>query len=187
MRGWSSRMTGITPFLLLDEIAAHLDPDRRAALFAALDGARHPVPDDRHRPDAVRRLGDRAQVVHGQGRAAGMGPLNACGSYGLPRPWEKVPESGRTSEGVVSAVYRTRRPLRWDGARSSPAMHGSMGRRATRQERRPCGEAAPPHSVSPPPRSVVMAGLGQATRRPHPKAAGSGSNLSRRLGAETIS
>ncbi len=30
--------TGIAPFLLLDEIAAHLDPDRRAALFAALDG-----------------------------------------------------------------------------------------------------------------------------------------------------
>ncbi|MEO8757947.1 MAG: DNA replication/repair protein RecF [Devosia sp.] len=29
--------TGITPFLLLDEIAAHLDPDRRAALFLALD------------------------------------------------------------------------------------------------------------------------------------------------------
>jgi DNA replication and repair protein RecF len=31
------RMTGITPFLLLDEVAAHLDPNRRAALFAALD------------------------------------------------------------------------------------------------------------------------------------------------------
>jgi DNA replication and repair protein RecF len=30
--------TGIVPFLLLDEIAAHLDPDRRRALFAALDG-----------------------------------------------------------------------------------------------------------------------------------------------------
>jgi DNA replication and repair protein RecF len=29
--------TGIVPFLLLDEIAAHLDPDRRAALFIALD------------------------------------------------------------------------------------------------------------------------------------------------------
>jgi DNA replication and repair protein RecF len=29
--------TAIAPFLLLDEIAAHLDPDRRAALFAALD------------------------------------------------------------------------------------------------------------------------------------------------------
>jgi DNA replication and repair protein RecF len=30
--------TDITPFLLLDEIAAHLDPDRRRALFSALDG-----------------------------------------------------------------------------------------------------------------------------------------------------
>ncbi|MBD8066287.1 DNA replication/repair protein RecF [Devosia sp. PTR5] len=30
--------TGIVPFLLLDEIAAHLDPDRRRALFEALDG-----------------------------------------------------------------------------------------------------------------------------------------------------
>lgn len=30
--------TTITPFLLLDEIAAHLDPDRRRALFVALDG-----------------------------------------------------------------------------------------------------------------------------------------------------
>jgi DNA replication and repair protein RecF len=30
--------TAITPFLLLDEIAAHLDPDRRRALFVALDG-----------------------------------------------------------------------------------------------------------------------------------------------------
>jgi DNA replication and repair protein RecF len=29
--------TAITPFLLLDEIAAHLDPDRRRALFSALD------------------------------------------------------------------------------------------------------------------------------------------------------
>lgn len=31
------QMTGITPILLADEVAAHLDPDRRAALFAALD------------------------------------------------------------------------------------------------------------------------------------------------------
>jgi DNA replication and repair protein RecF len=30
--------TGATPILLLDEVAAHLDPGRRAALFAALDG-----------------------------------------------------------------------------------------------------------------------------------------------------
>jgi DNA replication and repair protein RecF len=32
------RAAGITPFLLLDEIAAHLDPDRRAALFDTIDG-----------------------------------------------------------------------------------------------------------------------------------------------------
>ena len=31
------QMTGIAPILLLDEIAAHLDPRRRAALFDALD------------------------------------------------------------------------------------------------------------------------------------------------------
>lgn len=34
----TTRATGIAPFLLLDEIAAHLDPGRRAALFAALNG-----------------------------------------------------------------------------------------------------------------------------------------------------
>ncbi len=31
-----ANMTGITPILLLDEVAAHLDPDRRIALFEAL-------------------------------------------------------------------------------------------------------------------------------------------------------
>ena len=31
-----SDMTGITPLLLLDEVVAHLDPDRRSALFDAL-------------------------------------------------------------------------------------------------------------------------------------------------------
>jgi DNA replication and repair protein RecF len=32
-----ARLTGITPLLLLDEIAAHLDPARRGALFGALE------------------------------------------------------------------------------------------------------------------------------------------------------
>ncbi len=32
-----AKMTGLTPLLLLDEVAAHLDPDRRAALFSALN------------------------------------------------------------------------------------------------------------------------------------------------------
>jgi len=31
------RLTGATPLLLLDEVAAHLDPDRRAALYAELE------------------------------------------------------------------------------------------------------------------------------------------------------
>ena len=31
------RVAGMAPFLLLDEVAAHLDPNRRAALFAALE------------------------------------------------------------------------------------------------------------------------------------------------------
>ena len=34
--GLVAEMTGITPLLLLDEVVAHLDPDRRAALFAEL-------------------------------------------------------------------------------------------------------------------------------------------------------
>ncbi|MXN66783.1 DNA replication/repair protein RecF [Stappia sp. GBMRC 2046] len=33
----TASVAGMTPVLLLDEIAAHLDPDRRAALFARLD------------------------------------------------------------------------------------------------------------------------------------------------------
>jgi DNA replication and repair protein RecF len=32
-----AEMTGIVPLLLLDEVVAHLDPNRRAALFAELD------------------------------------------------------------------------------------------------------------------------------------------------------
>ena len=34
--GLVAEMTGITPLLLLDEVVAHLDPDRRAALFDEL-------------------------------------------------------------------------------------------------------------------------------------------------------
>lgn len=55
--------TGITPFLLLDEIAAHLDADRRRALFAALDGLETQcflTGTDRMLFDA---LGERAQII----------------------------------------------------------------------------------------------------------------------------
>jgi DNA replication and repair protein RecF len=33
----TAKVSGMTPVLLLDEVAAHLDPDRRSALFAKLD------------------------------------------------------------------------------------------------------------------------------------------------------
>jgi DNA replication and repair protein RecF len=33
-----AQMTGIAPVVLLDEVVAHLDPNRRAALFDALAG-----------------------------------------------------------------------------------------------------------------------------------------------------
>ncbi len=35
--GLLADMSGYAPVLLLDEVAAHLDPERRAALFAELD------------------------------------------------------------------------------------------------------------------------------------------------------
>jgi DNA replication and repair protein RecF len=58
-----SRMTGITPFLMLDEIAAHLDPDRRAALFAALDGLGTQCFMTGTDPLLFEALGSRAQVI----------------------------------------------------------------------------------------------------------------------------
>jgi DNA replication and repair protein RecF len=55
--------TGITPFLLLDEIAAHLDPDRRAALFAALDALDTQCLMTGTDPMLFEALGERAQRV----------------------------------------------------------------------------------------------------------------------------
>jgi DNA replication and repair protein RecF len=55
--------TGIVPFLLLDEIAAHLDPDRRAALFAALDGLETQCFMTGTDPMLFEALGPRAQRV----------------------------------------------------------------------------------------------------------------------------
>jgi len=58
-----ARITGITPFLLLDEIAAHLDPDRRMALFSALDGLGTQCFLTGTDPVLFEALGDRAQTV----------------------------------------------------------------------------------------------------------------------------
>lgn len=57
------RLSGITPFLLLDEVAAHLDPDRRAALFAALDGLETQCFMTGTDPLLFAALGPRAQTV----------------------------------------------------------------------------------------------------------------------------
>ena len=55
--------TGIVPFLLLDEIAAHLDPDRRAALFAALEALDTQCLMTGTDPMLFEALGPRAQQV----------------------------------------------------------------------------------------------------------------------------
>jgi len=55
--------TGITPFLLLDEIAAHLDPDRRAALFGTLEALDTQCLMTGTDPMLFEALGTRAQRV----------------------------------------------------------------------------------------------------------------------------
>jgi len=57
------RLSGITPFLLLDEVAAHLDPDRRLALFTALDGLETQCFMTGTDPLLFEALGAQAQVV----------------------------------------------------------------------------------------------------------------------------
>lgn len=55
--------TGIVPFLLLDEVAAHLDPDRRRALFQALDGLETQCFLTGTDPVLFEALEDRAQTI----------------------------------------------------------------------------------------------------------------------------
>jgi DNA replication and repair protein RecF len=57
------RMTGITPLLLLDEVAAHLDPGRREALFLALDALETQCWMSGTDPVLFDALGHRAQTI----------------------------------------------------------------------------------------------------------------------------
>ena len=60
-------ISGMPPIMLLDEIAAHLDPDRRAALFDRIDavgGQSFMTGTDRNLFEA---LGERAQFLHVEG------------------------------------------------------------------------------------------------------------------------
>jgi len=59
-----AEMTGITPLLLLDEVVAHLDPGRRAALFAELDGLNAQVWMTGADPLAFADLGPDAERLH---------------------------------------------------------------------------------------------------------------------------
>lgn len=56
-------MTGLTPILLLDEVAAHLDPDRRIALFDALDALKTQVWMTGTDPMLFEALGEKSQHV----------------------------------------------------------------------------------------------------------------------------
>ncbi|WP_375464432.1 DNA replication/repair protein RecF [uncultured Methylobacterium sp.] len=56
-------MSGISPLILLDEVAAHLDPRRRAGLFEALDALPGQVFLTGADPAAFEGLGDSAEIV----------------------------------------------------------------------------------------------------------------------------
>jgi DNA replication and repair protein RecF len=64
----TAEIAGAAPVLLLDEVAAHLDPGRRAALFSILDGLNCQAFMTGTEPGLFSSLGDRAQfltVSHG--------------------------------------------------------------------------------------------------------------------------
>jgi len=57
-------MAGFTPIVLLDEVAAHLDPERRAALYDALEVLGSQVWMTGADPHAFEALGRRADILH---------------------------------------------------------------------------------------------------------------------------
>ena len=64
--GLVAEMTGITPLLLLDEVVAHLDPNRRAALFGELERLGAQVWMTGADPLAFTAIGARAQIFGGR-------------------------------------------------------------------------------------------------------------------------
>ena len=67
-----ARLTGFAPVLLLDEVVAHLDPDRRAALFEALERLGSQVWMSGADPATFGNIAARAQVI-----AVESGKLNS--------------------------------------------------------------------------------------------------------------
>jgi DNA replication and repair protein RecF len=71
----TAETTGTAPVLLLDEVAAHLDPGRRGALFAILDGLKCQAFMTGTEPSLFASLAGRAQfltVAHGEVRGEGQ-------------------------------------------------------------------------------------------------------------------
>ena len=67
--GLLAEMTGFAPVLLLDEVVAHLDPDRRARALCGARPARRAGFHDRRRPGRLRRSGAAGRRVHREPRA----------------------------------------------------------------------------------------------------------------------
>ena len=66
-----ARMSGLSPLILLDEVAAHLDPSRRAALYAELETLGCQVWMTGADPGLFAELAGRADLVHVEpGRAS---------------------------------------------------------------------------------------------------------------------
>lgn len=70
-----ARMSGLAPLVLLDEVAAHLDPRRRAGLYAALDALPGQVWMTGADPALFAELGERADILQvADGRVAPLHP-----------------------------------------------------------------------------------------------------------------
>ena len=96
--GLVAEMTGIAPLLLLDEVVAHLDPGRRAALFDELGNARRAGLDDRRRSGGLRR--DRRPRAR-----------FSTSSPGRDRPGAADSRSGRRRpDRAISRAFGPRRP-----------------------------------------------------------------------------
>jgi DNA replication and repair protein RecF len=61
--GLVAEMTGTAPVILLDEVVAHLDPQRRAALFTALDRLGAQVWMTGADPAAFAEIADRTEIL----------------------------------------------------------------------------------------------------------------------------
>ena len=103
------------PMLLLDEVAAHLDPERRAALFAELFSARRPGLAHRHRGQRVRAALRARPVLHRSGirlcsamtQPDPAPPDPAMPDAALPEPMAEIYDS--TSIQVLEGLEAVRR------------------------------------------------------------------------------